>query len=80
MISINNINIDIDTIGIHIIMDTIIISVGIIPPHLQKPDCLNRKKNYSEILINAGSEVIIDSLNDLLDGINKFIGNSFVPK
>ncbi len=62
-----------------VLCDEKIISVGIIPPHLQKPDCLNRKKNYSEILINAGSEVIIDSLNDLLDGINKFLGNSFFP-
>ena len=56
-----------------------IISIGIIPPHLQKTDCLNRKKKYTEILIKSGSEIIIDSLNDLFDEINKFAENSFLP-
>ena len=37
------------------------------------------KKKYTEILIKSGSEIIIDSLNDLFDAINKFTENSFVP-
>ena len=53
--------------------DEKIISIGIIPPHLQKDPISPNKEKYSKVLINSGAEVILDSLYDVFESLKKYL-------